>query len=615
LVPSTNIAAGQGKAEESAQVVSRGFQVPRRRREPPALALLAGALAAALVVPAGDANAQASGNAATGTTNSTDSLLMRPVLDGDPRNPPRFRSARKSLDNTPARFGQLPNFDYQPAFGAGTTGFDSTNAIRRKAKSGQAKSAQAQPGQQANPGNATDPGAPSAATSTAGAAPVPGAPSTPDSYTPNSFTPKQLQPAGAVLPGRIFNQNRPGAPPVSPDAVTATIATTPPSRRQPPEERPFDPIGIQAGAFSFRPAMEYIRGFDTNPARNATGPNQSSWFNIYAPELLVNSNWARHELTASLRGTYATFDTMHQLDRPTVDARVNGRIDVTSQTRIDLEGRYLLFTDYPGSPNIQAGVSHLPIAMTWGGSAGIGQRFNRFEVALKGSVDRTVYNDSEFVDGETASNAGRNYNRYGALLRTGYEVTPGVKPFVELGGDTRQYDLAIDAAGVNRTSQGRYAKVGTTFELRPKLTGEASFGYLSRSYRDPTLEDVHGWTADAAIVWLASALTTVKLTSTTSTAESTLPGVSGAFTRETTLQVDHAFRRWLVASLRFTRGFDDYVGSTREDLRYVASSALTYSLSREIVLRGEFRQEWRHSNTPGNDYFANVWLLGVRLQR
>src|SRR5207247_4843340 len=134
-----------------------------------------------------------------------------------------------------------------------------------------------------------------------------------------------------------------------------TIATTPPYRRQPIEERPFDPLGIQVGAFNFKPALDYTRGYDNNAPRNSAPPAASSWFNIYSPELLMNSNWERHELTASLRGSYTTYDTIHSLDRPTVDSRVNARIDVKKLTRIDLEGRYLLFTDYPGSPNIQAG--------------------------------------------------------------------------------------------------------------------------------------------------------------------------------------------------------------------------------------------------------------------
>jgi hypothetical protein len=601
-------AAGQGR--ESVQVVSRGLQVPRRREPLLAKPFLVGVLVLVLMLMFLGAPASAQDIAdTTDTTDTTgaiggaDPALLRPMLDGDPRDQPRFRSARTALDTAPARFGQLTNFGYQPGRGAGTTGFDSTNAKKRRAKPGQAKSVQ--------------PAAPAAADAASQAAPTTSnavtAPSGSSASRP--LTPKQLQPAGAPLAARIYNPTRPGAPPATIDAAVATVATTPPSRRLFPEEKPFDPLGVQLGAFLFRPAMEYSRGWDGNPARNSTAPAQSSWFNIYSPELLINSNWAVHEFNATIRGSYATYDTMHQLDRPNVDAKAVARIDVTSQSRIDLEGRYLLFTDNPGSPNIQAGLAHLPIAHTYGGTAGVGHRFNRFDVSLKGSFDRTVYNDSEFTDGTSDSNSDRNYNRYGLVLRTSYEVNPGVRPFVELGADRRQYDLAIDAAGVMRTSQGSYGKAGTTLELRPKIFGEIAVGYLSRSYFDPGLTDIRGYTFDATLTWLATALTTVKLTSITTVAESTLAGVSGSFTRETAVQVDHAFRRWLVATLKFTRGFDDYVGSPREDYRYIASSALAYNVGREIIIRGEYRQEWRYSNEPGNNYWAHVWLVGVRFQR
>jgi len=589
--------------------VSRRRQIPLPY--PRAGPFLAGVLAVLSAAPAfAQVTNPAAGNAPGSPAFGSD--LLTPILDGDPQNPQRFRSPRKAADSAPARFGQLPDFSYRPARGAGTTGFDSTSTRKRKAKpspstpSGTtpagATDAAAQPQDPSAPQTASAPAADAAATPGAPAAPPP-------------LTPKQLQPAGAALPGRIYNQNRPGAPPLTPDGVIATVATTPPSRRQPPELLPFAPLGVQVGAFNIRPAFEYIRGFDSNPARNATGPNQSSWFNLYSPELMANSNWERHELTMSIRGSFSSFDTMHQLDRPALDVRANGRVDVTRDSRIDLEARYILFTDYPGSPNIQAGLSHVPIAMTYGGSAGIGQRFNRFEVIAKSTVERTVYNDSDFTDGETQSNAGRNYNRYASLLRTSYEVTPGIRPFVEAGVDRRQYDLAVDAGGNDRTSQGVYGKAGTTFEATRTLIGEVSFGQLNRFYFDPGLTNIHGLTADASITWLASALTTVKLITATLVTESTLVGVSGAFTRETALQVDHAFRRWLVATFKLVRAIDDYVGSTREDLRYGVSSALAYNITREIVVKGEFRQEWRHSNVPGNDYFANVWLIGLRLQR
>ena len=67
----------------------------------------------------------------------------------------------------------------------------------------------------------------------------------------------------------------------------------------------------------------------------------------------------------------------------------------------------------------------------------LGQRVNRFEVTARGSADRTVYQNSHFTDGTTGSNADRDYNRYLAELKTSYELTPGMRAFVESTIDTR----------------------------------------------------------------------------------------------------------------------------------------------------------------------------------
>src|SRR5262249_14908908 len=80
------------------------------------------------------------------------------------------------------------------------------------------------------------------------------------------------------------------------------------------------------------------------------------------------------------------------------------------------------------------------------------------EVTLKGGVDRTVYQESTFTDGTTASNADRDFDRFFGELRASYELTPGVKPFVETGADRRTHDLAIDRSGVRRDSDSRYVQ-------------------------------------------------------------------------------------------------------------------------------------------------------------
>lgn len=507
--------------------------------------------------------------------------LLDPELYGDPRRPSRFQKAGSPKD---VLGRQPPTSMFQPASGAGTTGFDSSG--RRKAK-GKGKA-----GSGKSDAKAPRPPAP---------------PSRYGSPDANPYAPTRL--AVPRLPSGVGRRGAsPYYVPLDPPSDAPLI------RRRPlPDEAPFDPIGIQVGAFNVKPAIELTGGYDTNPARTQIAT--PSWYSVVSPELKFNSNWARHEFTGELRGSYYTYEELPSENRPNLDSKLTGRIDVTRDSRVDLETKYLIGTDNPGSPNIQAGLAKLPIFQTFGGATGFGHRFNRLDVSLKGGAERTVYQDSVFTDGSTASNEDRNYNRFNAQLRGGYEVSPGVKPFAELGADRRVHDLETDFFGFQRNSVGGYAKAGSTFELTRIIAGEIAVGWLERHYQDPNLRKLAGLTLDGSLTWVVSALTTAKLIAVTRADESRVPGVSGAFTREVTLQVDHAFRRWLIATGKLVYGNDDYVGSDRDDNRYSASAAIIYKLTRELWLKSEYRHEWLRSSVAGANYDADVILVGLRAQR
>jgi len=389
------------------------------------------------------------------------------------------------------------------------------------------------------------------------------------------------------------------------------------------EGDPYDPLGIRAGAFDLYPAIELYGGYDSNPGARPSGGSGSSLLTV-APELRVQSRWSRHELKADLRGTYTAYakDTTPSVSRPQGNGSIDGRIDVTRDTRIDLGGRLQVGTDYPNSPNLQARLSRLPIYTTVGGIAGLAHRFNRLEVGVKGTLDRTVWQSSSLVDGTSASNDDRNFNQYGATLRAGYELRPGITPYIEAGGDSRVHDLTADAYGYRRNSKAMTGRVGSTFELSRQLTGDISVGYTKRDYDDARLKAASGVLFDASLLWTATPLTTAKLTAKTNIGESTVPGVSGIFYRDAGLQVDHAMRRWLIATVKFGFGFDTYQGdgaagtiADRQDTRYALGFGLTYKFSRELWLKGEVRREWLRSNAFGVNYDANIFLLGLRLQK
>ncbi len=293
-------------------------------------------------------------------------------------------------------------------------------------------------------------------------------------------------------------------------------------RRTAAEEDPYAQLGMRTGAFLVLPAVEVTGGYDTNPARTSAG--RGSTLLTVSPELIARSDWQRHEVTATLRGSYTTYGQTPELDRPAFDGKMTGRLDVTRDTSLIGEGTFIVGTDNPGSPNVQAGLTRFPIYTTLGGTFGLTQRFNRVEVTAKGTVERTEYQQSEFTDGTTASNHDRDYKRYAGTLRTSYDLMPGLKPFVEVSADTREHDLQLDRAGVQRDSTGWIAKAGSTFEFSRKLTGEVALGWIERKYADPSLQELNGFLFDASLIYSMSALTKVKLTATTTAGETTVAG-------------------------------------------------------------------------------------------
>lgn len=418
-----------------------------------------------------------------------------------------------------------------------------------------------------------------------------------------------------------------------PAGVTGTAPGQPERRRLRVEDDPFGQVGFFVGTMLVKTAVELSGGYDTNPAR-VTGGEGGAYY-VIAPELLATSDWSRHSLTVDLRGSYTGYGG-HEfgnapadcgcgvftaaspnpiiLDRPQFTGRIYGRYDVTRDLRIEPELRAGITTDNPGSPDIQAGLQRYPLVYSGGATLGVAQRFNRLDLSLKGRADRSTYAESRLTNGASSSNSDRNFNQYAAVGRATYELTPGVKPFVEAETDRRVHDIEPDRSGFDRNSSGATVRAGTTFELTRLLTGEISAGYTQRHYEDARLKPLDGLLLDALLIWSATPLTKLTFIAKSGVGETTLPGVSGTLTRDFALQVDHDFRRWLVGTARLGYGTATYDGINREDTTYTASAALTYKLSRTMHLKGEYRHEWVTSD-GGSNYNANVYLVGVRVQR
>jgi hypothetical protein len=521
--------------------------------------------------------------------------LLRPVRDGfvSPQDSP----LRRTSDNTgdvaddarlrdkdtpaPSRIGNIPTYGLAAASGASSSGYDSLNRTRKKPKF--------YPGQ-ARPRRAPGPGSRAAATS-----------------------------AGSIPPSESAHKT-----PIPP-ATAGTVAGQRPRKRLRIDDDPFGAVGDYAGGFLIKSAVELGGGYDSNPRR--TFVPKGSPFYVVAPEFLAVSDWKRHAVVADLRGSFTGYGNTFpppadgtissapvDIDRPDFTGHIDGRLDVSHDTRLLGQMRLRVSTDNPGSPNIQAGLAKYPIFATLGGTVGVDQNFNRLQLSAGGTVDRTVYTDSKLTDGTSTGNDDRNFNQIGGVGRVSYDLLPGVKPFAEIEGDSRVHDVKLDRSGFQRDSSGGYVKAGSSFEFSRLLTGEISVGFAARDYVDPRLDRLQGLLTSASLTWTATPLTTAKFYSTTSIDETTVPGVSGVLTHVYTVEADHDFRRWLTAIGKFTWGSLDYQGDGRRDRIYTISGDLVYKMTRNLWVKATLRRDWLDSNLPGNSTASTVAMLGLRVQ-
>jgi hypothetical protein len=531
--------------------------------------------------------------------------LFRPGRDGflTPQDSPLRKVSENGADSlgeaagderprrrtpAPSRIGNVPVYDLPAASGAAQVGFDSLNRTRRKPKF--------YPGQ---------------------ARPRPPGPGTP---------------APATAPASSGGRVRLSVPPSEtahkqpvPPATAGAVDGQPPRRRLKIDDDSFGAVGDYAGSFLIKSAVELRGGYDTNPGR--LGAPIGDPLLVVAPEFLAISDWERHALVADLRGSFSGYGhslppivdgaispSPTDINRPDFLGHIDGRLDVTEDTRILSQLRLRVATDNPGSPNVQAGLARYPDYATFGSTVGIDQRFNRLDIAAGATFDRTVYQNSVLTDGTISSNADRAFNQYGGVGRVSYELTPAIKPFVEVEGDSRFHDQLIDNSGYARNSNGGYARAGTSFELSRLLTGEISIGYAARQYQDPRLGQIAGFLSASSLTWTATPLTTAKFYSTTSIDEVIVPGVSGVLTHTYTFEVDHDFRRWLTAIGKFTYGTYDYQGDGRFDRTYTLEGDVIYKLTRTFWLKGTLQWNFLASNVVGASSASTVVLLGVRVQ-
>jgi hypothetical protein len=432
---------------------------------------------------------------------------------------------------------------------------------------------------------------------------------------PRSRAPNSPQPTIAVAPLGTTGTPSATAPTPAP-AVAPNPRTGVDDTIVDPQATAYDQVGIQRGPFTWKPAVELSAGGTTNIQTSSTG-SASSALRI-APELIGQSNWSRHQLGVELRGSFTEFPQDWALYRPTIAANVNGRIDFTDDSRLTLKAGYG-FDKLPSTSALNAaGTTAAGQQSTYTGSAAFTRDMGRFALTLRGEVDRTSYSLNQTQ--AAATNAGGLDNTaFIGTLRGTYNMSAGVKPFLEIQSDARRYDAASQdattAAPISHDTTGATARAGLALDLGPILTGESAVGAGYEKPANASLKTISAFTFDENLVWAPTRLTKLTFTTVSAIEPSLIAGASGAVSRTVGVKLSNDLRRNLTIDLGGSYLYRNYTGLYRTETLAELTSGLTWKLSPTLqtFVRGTF--DAFKSSAHTDDYTAATVYAGVRIQR
>jgi hypothetical protein len=379
------------------------------------------------------------------------------------------------------------------------------------------------------------------------------------------------------------------------------------------EENPYEAVGIRAGSFILRPSVE--QGLTVTNNADSSSNGSDAVLSETTLRLNAVSDWSQH--TASL-DAYTTFKkSVSGQDIEETRGGVDGRLDyeLGHDYRLKSALSYSFEPESASSPDALTGVASQPTQHNLDGSLGLSKDVGKLRLGVTGKVEREWYGDAKLTDGQTLSLEDRNSTLASLALRTGYEISPSLRPFVELEAGRRFKDERIDAGGFERSSNTYAARAGIEVDRGEKLTGEFSAGVLRESFDDDRLASITGPSINANLRWSPERGTTVGLTGSTSVDSTTTEGESGSLLYTGRLTLEREIRANLTANAALGIDLRDYSDTDDKDLTYLAEVGATWWLNRYAGLTGRARYETLQSDLPGRDYDAASVFLGLRVQR
>jgi hypothetical protein len=196
-------------------------------------------------------------------------------------------------------------------------------------------------------------------------------------------------------------------------------------------------------------------------------------------------------------------------------------------------------------------------------------------------------------------------------LRTGYRISPGFDLVGKLRG-YRQENTGTPT--LDRDAWGFEAMAGLAFETNPLLRWHILGGYGVRDFDKAGLANFSTTLLEADVQWLP----TQRLTIFATVAQQILETVDNTSTGivESGAQIHAEYE--IYHNLMLTGGVevreDDFKGTNRTDMNYIARAGLEYFLTKNWLFTFGYEHQVRDSSEDSEDMHRNRFMFGAKLR-
>ena len=366
--------------------------------------------------------------------------------------------------------------------------------------------------------------------------------------------------------------------------------------------------GIEIGGLLWQPVTPSGLRYDDNIFASDAREHDDGIFSI-TPSLIGAATIGANEfaLSAYVRSDFG-FDWGNQ-DNTEFGAGARMKLKVLEWIDLTARYRYDRLAEDWDSPDVPLAAAERPELEQNSVAIGLQPHFGLFSSKFEFlSADVSYDDEVDALGGGQLLQIHRNRDIVVMLGELGYQVTDSIQGYVQFAWNDHGYD----DWPIDRDGGGKKIFAGVRFHVADYLTGNVHAGYIFQNFGDDDarLEEASGFGFGAELEWAASPLR-LRLDALREIEEATTDFESGRFTTTVLLRVDYRLADRLGIEGQFGYEKNDYVGTPRDEDRFIAGLAAIRDFGPNLYSRLAYRYGTRDSNAAGRSYDRNEILFTV----